>query len=38
MTTMVGDDEQQERVVDDDGSDKVGEGGKGDGDGNEGGR
>jgi hypothetical protein len=36
-TTMtVGDDEQQERAADDDGSDEEGEGGQGDGDGNEG--
>ncbi len=34
---MVGDNEQQEHVADDDGSDKEGEGGKQDGDGNEGG-
>jgi hypothetical protein len=35
---MVGDDEQQERAANDDGSDKEGESGKGNGDGNEGGR
>jgi hypothetical protein len=29
---MVGEDEQQERVADDDGSDKEGKGGKGNGD------
>ncbi len=34
---MVGDDEQQERAADDDGSNRVGEGGKFYGDGNEGG-
>ena len=33
-TTTVGDDERREHVVDDDGSDKEGEGGQGDGDGN----
>ncbi len=38
MTTMVGDDKQQERAVDDDGSNKEGEGEKSYGDGNEGGR
>jgi hypothetical protein len=38
VTTTVGDDERQEHVADDDGSNKEGEGGKGDGDGNEGGR
>ncbi len=32
---MVGDDEQQEHVVDDDGSNKEGKGGKSYGDGNE---
>ncbi len=37
MTTTVGDDERRERVADDDGSNKKGEGGQGDGDGNEGG-
>ncbi len=36
MTTMVGDDEQPERAADDDGSNKEGKVGKGDGDGNEG--
>jgi hypothetical protein len=37
-TTMtVGDDERQERVADDNGSNKEGEGGQGDGEGNEGG-
>ncbi len=35
MTTMVGNDVQQERAADDDGSDEEGEGGKGDGEGNE---
>ncbi len=35
MTTMVGDNKQQERAADDDGSDKEGKGGKGDGEGNE---
>ncbi len=38
MTTMVGNSEHQERVADDDGRDKEGKGGKGNGDGNEGGR
>jgi hypothetical protein len=38
MTMMLGNDEQQERAVDDDGSNKEGEGGEGDGDGNEGGK
>ncbi len=33
---MVGDDKQQERAVDDDGSNKEGKDGEGDGDGNEG--
>jgi hypothetical protein len=37
MTTMVGNNKQQECVADDDGSNKKGKGGKGDGDGNEGG-
>jgi hypothetical protein len=38
LTTMtVGDDERRERAVDDDGSNKEGKGGKGDGDSNEGG-
>ncbi len=37
MTTTAGNDKQQERVADDEGSDKEGEGGKGDGDYNEGG-
>ncbi len=37
MTTMVGDDEQRERAVDDDGSDERGKGGQGNGDRNEGG-
>jgi hypothetical protein len=36
-TKMVGDNKQQERVADDDGSDKEGESGKGNGDVNEGG-
>jgi hypothetical protein len=36
-TTRVGDDERRERAADDDGSDEEGEGGKGNGDGNEGG-
>ncbi len=31
-TTTMGDDERRERAVDDDGSDKEGEGGQGDGD------
>jgi hypothetical protein len=35
-TTTVGDNEQQERVADDDGSNEEGKGGQGDGDGNEG--
>jgi hypothetical protein len=37
-TTMAGADKQQERVVDNDGSNKEGKGAKGDGDGNECGR
>ncbi len=37
MTTMVGDNKQRERAVDDDGSNEEGEGGQGNGDGNEGG-
>jgi hypothetical protein len=37
MTTTVGNDERQERAADDDGSDKEGKGGQGNGDGNEGG-
>ncbi len=36
-TTLVGNNEQQERAADDEGSNKVGKGGKGDGDYNEGG-
>jgi hypothetical protein len=32
MTTMMGNDERQERAVDDDGSDKEGKGGQGNGD------
>jgi hypothetical protein len=36
-TTTVGDDERRECAVDDDSSDKEGEDGQGDGDGNEGG-
>jgi hypothetical protein len=35
---MLGNDKQQEHVVDDDGSNKEGKGGKGNRDGNEGGR
>jgi hypothetical protein len=31
MTMMAGDDKQQERVADDEGSNEEGEGGKGDG-------
>ncbi len=38
MTTMVVNNKQGERAVDDDGSNEEGEGGKGDGDGKEGGR
>ncbi len=37
MSTMVGNDDQPEHAADDDGSNKEGKGGKGDGDGNEGG-
>ncbi len=37
MTMTVGDNKQRERMANDDGSDKEGEGGKGDGDRNEGG-
>jgi hypothetical protein len=36
-TTTAGDNKQQERVADDEGSDEEGKGGKGDGDNNEGG-
>ena len=36
-TTMVGDNERRERAADDNGSNEEGEGGKGNGDGNEGG-
>jgi hypothetical protein len=35
MTTMVGDNERREHAADDDGSNKEGKGGKGDGEGNE---